>query len=54
MNRFATGFIIGNIVGMTSMLLKDPKNSKKTIVKGTKEAITKVGDLVEDLVDMYR
>ena len=54
MNRFATGFIIGNIIGMTSMLLKDTKTNRKAFVKGTKQAIDKVGDIVEDLVDMYK
>lgn len=54
MNRFATGFIIGNIVGMTSILLKDSKGAKKTIEKGTKRAITKVGEFVDDIVDMYK
>jgi len=53
MNRFATGFIIGNIVGMTSILLKD-KNPKKTLQKTTKNAISKVSEIVDDIVDMYR
>ena len=54
MNKFGTGFIIGNIVGMASILLGSSKNPRKTIEKSTRQAIAKVGEIAQDIVDLYK
>ena len=54
MNRFGTGFLIGNIVGMASVLLTTNKHSNKSIAKSTKQAIEKVGEIAQDIVAMYK
>jgi len=52
-NRFVTGFVVGNLIGMASLALTSRSN-RKGFGKVSKDWIVKVGNLVDDIADMYK
>jgi len=52
-NRFVTGFVVGNLVGMAGVALSS-RNNRKNINKVSKDWIVKIGNLVDDIADMYK
>lgn len=54
-NRFVTGFVVGNIVGLTGAALASSKDNKKHWPNHHKrDWMIRVGNLVDDIVDSYK
>lgn len=50
MNKFATGIIIGSLLGMVGVeYTRHNSSAKRKIIKNGKKAINKAGNMMEDM-----
>ena len=52
-NRFVTGFVVGNLIGMASTAFTS-RNNRKNFSKTSKDWMIKLGNIVDGIADMYK
>ncbi len=52
-NRFVTGFVVGNLIGMASAALTS-RNNRKNITKVSRDWMVRIGNIVDDIADIYK